>query len=99
MFERSLILNENLTRLIFFIAILKMFQVLKDVTAVEFDLLFDFMRSLEYFRTVKGRIILYKIVVDQIQIDGPFPVNFSLVSFLEQGFSKLNLFGSVNCFR
>ncbi|VDM17261.1 unnamed protein product [Wuchereria bancrofti] len=34
------------------------------------------MRSLEFFRTAKGRMILYKIVVDQMQIDEPFPVFF-----------------------
>ncbi|CAG9536960.1 unnamed protein product [Cercopithifilaria johnstoni] len=50
-------------------------EVLKDITAVEFDLIFNFMRSLEFFRTTKGRVILYKIVVDQMQIDEPFPAN------------------------
>lgn len=50
--------------------------MLKDITAVEFDLIFNFMRSLEFFRTAKGRMILYKVVVDQIQIDEPFPVFF-----------------------
>ncbi|KAK6109581.1 Apoptosis inhibitory protein 5 (API5) family protein [Brugia pahangi] len=50
-------------------------EVLRDITAVEFDLIFNFMRSLEFFRTAKGRVILYKIVVDQIQIDEPLPAN------------------------
>lgn len=64
-------------------------EVLKDITAVEFDLIFNFMRSLEFFRTSRGGAILYKIVVDQMHIDEPFPVNDSqrldqLVHFIER---------------
>lgn len=69
--------------------------MLKDITAVEFDLIFNFMRSLEFFRTAKGRMILYKIVVDQMQIDEPFPVFFL---FFFQLFRTCNWKISLNCY-
>uniref|UniRef100_A0A158Q6F1 Cnd1 domain-containing protein n=1 Tax=Dracunculus medinensis TaxID=318479 RepID=A0A158Q6F1_DRAME len=50
-------------------------KILKDVTALEFDLIFDVLRSLETYKSVKGRITLFKIVIDQIGLDQPFPVD------------------------
>ncbi|VDN18943.1 unnamed protein product [Gongylonema pulchrum] len=49
--------------------------VMRDVTATEFDLLFDLMFSLSYFQTLNGRVMLYQIIVDQLRIDEPFPAN------------------------
>uniref|UniRef100_A0A8R1XXH3 Uncharacterized protein n=1 Tax=Onchocerca volvulus TaxID=6282 RepID=A0A8R1XXH3_ONCVO len=76
-------------------------EVLKDITAVEFDLIFNFMRSLEFFRTAKGRMILYKIVVDQMQIDEPFPANdpqrFDQILYFVERARLLLSVRSMNC--
>ncbi|VDM47715.1 unnamed protein product [Toxocara canis] len=50
-------------------------QIMKDVTAAEFDLIFDVMRAMEPYQSVQGRIVLYKMVVEHIGIDRPFPVS------------------------
>ncbi|VDN07396.1 unnamed protein product [Thelazia callipaeda] len=49
-------------------------EVMKDITAVEFDIIFEFMLSVEFFGMEKGRKVLYNIIVDQIQVDEPFPI-------------------------
>lgn len=52
------------------------------MTALEFDLIFDVLRSLETYKSVKGRITLFKIVIDQIGLDQPFPVSIYILFFL-----------------
>ncbi|VDK50132.1 unnamed protein product [Anisakis simplex] len=48
-------------------------EIMKDVTAAEFDLIFNLMRSMNTYESVQGRIFLYKMVVEQIAIEQPFP--------------------------
>lgn len=70
-------------------------EILKDVTAAEFDIIFNALRSMDIYKTVKGRITLYKIVVEQIGIDQPFPFDDvercdQILYFVERAFLLLS---------
>uniref|UniRef100_A0A0N5AYY2 Apoptosis inhibitor 5 n=1 Tax=Syphacia muris TaxID=451379 RepID=A0A0N5AYY2_9BILA len=50
-------------------------EILRDVTAAEFDLIFDTMKSMECYKGVKGRLTLYNMVVEQIDTSQPLIVS------------------------
>lgn len=52
-------------------------QIMKDVTAAEFDLIFELMRSMGAYQSAHGRAFLCKMVFEQIGMDRPFPVSAS----------------------
>lgn len=56
-------------------------QVLKDVTAVEFEVVLDILHLVGNLKSAEGRAGLFNIVADQIEIDQPFPVRTNFTGF------------------
>uniref|UniRef100_A0A0M3HX57 Apoptosis inhibitor 5 n=1 Tax=Ascaris lumbricoides TaxID=6252 RepID=A0A0M3HX57_ASCLU len=50
-------------------------EIMKDVTAAEFDLIFELMRSMGAYQSAHGRAFLCKMVFEQIGMDRPFPAH------------------------
>uniref|UniRef100_A0A914RRK9 Uncharacterized protein n=1 Tax=Parascaris equorum TaxID=6256 RepID=A0A914RRK9_PAREQ len=63
---------------------------MKDVTAAEFDLIFELLRSMGAYQSTHGRAFLCKMVFEQIGMDRPFPIVITSSEARVHVFSRLH---------
>ena len=58
-------------------------------------MIFDTLKSMDHYKSVKGRLALYKMVIEQIDIDQPLLVGFCVLGSYLVNWAQV--FGFFDC--